>query len=127
MSYGSASLGSASLGGAAASVGTLFSPIEVLDVGVYRRTLEYTGSANFFQIESRVENEPVDVVFRILRIYSHNDPSETPQLQVTSGADSFYAQSIIGAARFIVVDLEMLSPWSSSQIGVTVTGSEYFQ
>lgn len=126
MSYGSASLGSASLGGAAASAGTLYSPTDVLDIGVYRRTLEYTGGAVFFQIESRMENESV-AQLRLIRIYSHNDSSETPQLQTTVGGDASYTQSIVGAARFIVVDLEMLSPWSSSQIGITITGSEYFQ
>lgn len=126
MSYGSAALGSTSLGGAAASVGALFSPAEVLDVGVYRRTLEYTGEAEFFQIQSRMENESV-AELRLIRIYSHNDLAEIPQLQTTTGGDAFYTQSIVGAARFIVVELEMLSPWSSAAIGITITGSEYFQ
>lgn len=129
MSYGSAALGSASLGGAAASVGALYSPTEQLARGLHRRSLEYTGDAEFFQIESRMETGEIATVLRLLRIYSHNDPSETPQLQVTVGADAFYIQSIVGAARFIVVDLEMVDPWPEfpSVIGLTVTGSEYFQ
>lgn len=125
MSYGSSSLGSASIGGVAASQGVLFARNEFLTAGIYRRTLEYNGTANFFQVESRVENEPVDTVLRVIRVYSHNDLGETPQLQVIAGADSFYAQSIIGAARFIVVDLELMD--DLSPIAVTITGSEYFQ
>lgn len=124
MSFGSASLGSSSLGGVVATLGTLFSPTESLTVGVHRRSLEYTGGAQFFQIETLMENEPVEER-RILRIYSHNDPAETPQLQTTVGGDAFYTQSIIGAARFIVVDLELLGTFS--QIDITITGSEYFQ
>lgn len=125
MSYGSTSFGSASLGGAVASMGTLYFRDEILAEGTHRRSLEYLGDAEFFAVESRVENEPVDMVLRILRIYSHNDPSETSQLQVVAGADAFYSQSIIGAARFIVVELELMT--DLSPIGVTVTGSEYFQ
>lgn len=124
MSFGSASLGSSSLGGATASRGALYFYTETLAQGVHRRSLDYTGDANFFQIESRRENEST-VEQRIMRVYSHNDPGETPQLQVTVGVDAFYTQSIVGAARFIVVDLELLDDFSS--IGVTVTGSEYFQ
>lgn len=124
MSYGSAALGSASFGGATASKGTLYFWTEALASGVHRRSLEYTGGAQFFQIETLMENEPVEER-RILRIYSHNDPAETPQLQTTVGGDAFYTQSIIGAARFIVVDLELLGTFS--QIDITITGSEYFQ
>lgn len=124
MSYGSAALGSTSLGGVAASQGMLFSPSENLLEGVYRRSLEYLGGASFFQVETRMETASVSEL-RIARIYSHNDPSETPQLQVTVGADGHYTQSIIGAARFIVVDLEVLD--NLSPIQVAITGSEYFQ
>lgn len=124
MSYGSAALGSISLGGAAASKGALFFWTEQLAGGIHRRSLEYTGDADFFQVETQMDGEPQEQQ-RIVRIYSHNDPGETPQLKVTVGGDALYSQSIIGAARFIVVDLEMLI--EASQIGIIITGSEYFQ
>lgn len=126
MPYGSSSLGSSSLGGVAAAQGVLFFATEVLPDGIHRRSLEYTGDASFFQIESRLENAPIEER-RIVRVYSHNDPSESPQLQVTVGVDAFYTQSIVGAARFIVVDLELLADFSPNPIEVTITGSEYFQ
>lgn len=128
MSYGSYSLGSAALSGASASKGTLFAPSDSLARGVHRRSMEYIGGASFFQVESRSENEATDSI-KTVRIYSHNDPGETPQLQTSTSADNFYSQSIVGAARFIVVDLELIAPWptSPSVIGVTITGSEYFQ
>ena len=130
MSYGSAALGSTSIGGAVASGnGVLFDRGEALVRGVYRRSLEYLGSAEFFQIEGRSD---VGYNGRTLQIFSSNDPSETPQLQVISGVDdeTFYVQSIIGAARFITVDLHLVDPWPVSPprfIEVAVTGSEYFQ
>lgn len=123
MSYGSAALGSTSLGGAAASQGAFYFYTETLAQGVHRRSLEYLGEADFFQVETRMESFTEGR--RIMRVYSHNDPSETPQLQVTVGVDAFYTQSIVGAARFIVVDLELLV--TLSQIDITITGSEYFQ
>jgi hypothetical protein len=124
MSYGSTALASTAIAGLSASAGTLYSPSETLAEGVHRRTLEYTGDAEWFQIETRMESEP-QVEQRIVRIYTHNDPAEVPQLQVAVGGDAFYTQSIIGAARFIVVDLEMLI--EASETGITITGNEYFQ
>ena len=122
--YGSFSYGSASLGGLPASQGTFFYPGEFLNTGVYRRTLEYTGTAQFFAIVT-VMNSESDEILRLMRIYSHNDESETPQLQTTTGVESFYTQSIIGAARFIVVELELFA--NLNPVNITITGGEYFQ
>lgn len=124
MSYGSHSYSSTSYAGLPVSRGSLFLWSETLAQGVHRRSLEYLGAATFFQIETQMQDEPQEVQ-RIVRIYSHNDPGETPQLQVTTGGDAYYSQSIIGAARFIVVELEFLI--TASQIGITISGSEYFQ
>lgn len=125
MTYGGASLGSVSLGGLSASrSGTFFSPTESLAIGTHRRTLEYTGPASFFEVKTLCENFPTEPT-RILRIYSHNDPGETPQLQTTVGVDAFFTQSIVGAARFMVAELEILQ--TISQIDITITGNEYFQ
>lgn len=129
MSYGSTALASAPLGGLIISLGTFFSPDERLSRGSYFRTLQYLGSATFFQVILQMENVPTDPL-RIVRVYSHNDPSETPQLQVTMG-EANYSQGIVGAARFITVELELLDPWpeapSTGPIAVTITGNEYFQ
>lgn len=124
MSYGSAALGSAALGGSAGSLGTFFSPNESFDIGVYRRSLEYTGSASFFQVIQQQETVSAGDPRFIVRIYSHNDPGETPQLQSTSGEANF-SQSIVGAVRFIVVEMELL--FDLDPAGVLITGSEYFQ
>lgn len=75
-------------------------------------------------METRMNTES-DVILRLMRIYSHNDPSETPQLQTTTGVEAFYTQSIVGAARFIVVELETFA--NLSPVGITITGNEYFQ
>jgi hypothetical protein len=124
MSYGSTSFASASYASLPAAQGVFFSPSEPLDTGVYRRVREYAGNADFFAVETRMNTESDDPL-RLMRIYSHNDPNETPQLQVTVGVEAFYTQSIVGAARFIVVELELLA--NLSQIDITITGNEYFQ
>ena len=123
MSFGSSSFGSASLGGASGSLGLFFSASEELSAGTYRRSLTYNGTALFFQIIQQQETVAVDPI-RLVKIYSHNDPGETPQLQTITG-EANYSQTIIGAAKFIVVDLELSE--TLSDIGITISGSEYFQ
>jgi hypothetical protein len=124
MSYGSTAFASAPYASLPASQGAFFTPSEFLSAGIYRRILEYAGSAQFFQVETRMDFES-DEPLRFMRIYSHNDPNETPQLQVSVGVESFYTQSIIGAARFIVVELELSA--TLNPISITITGNEYFQ
>ena len=124
MSFGSASLGSPSLGGTIVTLGTFFSPSESLTVGTYRRSIEYAGAASFFQVIQQQEVISLGDPRLAVRIYSHNDPGESPQLQ-TSGGEANFSQSIIGAARFVVVELELL--FDLSPTGVLITGSEYFQ
>lgn len=123
MSYASAAYGSTSVSGISSALQTFFSPQEDLTIGAYRRTVEYTGNADYYQVLLHMVSfgeEPL----REMRILTHNDPGETPQLQATLG-EAFYSQSIVGAARFIVVELELLA--ELSQIDVAITGSEYFQ
>ena len=128
MSYGSTAFAAASMGGLIASAGTFFSPSESLPRGSRFRTLEYTGNAEWFQVVLQMENVPTEPL-RTVRVYSNNDPGENPQLQVTMG-EANYSQGIIGAARFITVELEMLDPWPETPTGpidITITGNEYFQ
>jgi hypothetical protein len=123
MLYGASTYGTVPPGGLLATFGTFFSPSQGLDVGVYRITQEYLGDAEFYQVILQMENVPTEPQV-IVRVYTHNDLSETPQLQVLLG-EAFYSQAIVGAARFIVVELEMLV--DKHPIGLTITGSEYFQ
>lgn len=125
MSYSSTTYGSTAYGSLVASRTTFYTTNELLAQGVHRRSCQYTGAAAFFAVLAHMENAPVDEVQRIIRVYTHNDPHETPQLQTITGGDADNSQTIIGAARFIVVDLEMLI--DASQIGVEITGQEYFQ
>lgn len=124
MSYASATLGSASLSGLSAAAGEIYTFNEALLIGVHRRTVEYNGEAEYFAIETRMQTESEDID-RVMHIYSHNDPSETPQFIRTVGVEAFYTQSIVGAARFIVVDLELFA--NLNPISITITGREYFQ
>ena len=123
MSYASTAYASAPLAGLSVSAGAFFSTNESLAAGSHFRTLEYTGDAEWFEVISQMQDVPTEPL-RIVRIYSHNDPAETPQIQVVTG-EAFYSQSIIGAARFIVVELELAVDFAS--IGITITGREYFQ
>lgn len=122
MSYASAPFASTSFAGLPVSRSGFFFPEETLGIGVHRRSMTYTGSASFFAIYWHMENL-IEGQHEV-KIYSHNDPHETPQLQATIGP-SFDSETIIGAAQFIVVDLEMFADRSS--IEVTITGKEYFQ
>ena len=123
MSYGATAYGAAALGGIPGAAGLFFSRDEALDAGTHRRTQEYTGDADFYAVYLQMESTS-EPQLRTIRIYSHNDPFETPQLQVTTG-EAFYSQTIIGAARFIVVELELSETLST--IGTNITGAEYFQ
>lgn len=117
---GTSSLGSASLGGSVLTGWTFFSPEESLSQGVHRRSLTYNGNVTFFGVLIQMNFEPAEAQ-RVIRVYTHNDPGETPQLQVTGG-DSMELLLPVGAAQFIVVDLEMLI--EASQIGISITGVE---
>lgn len=122
MSYGAQSYGSASIAGLSVSQSAFYDLGETLAIGVHRRTREYTGNAEFFAILWHMEN--LIEGQHELRIYSHNDPGETPQLQTTIGP-SFDSQRIISAARFIVAELALSV--ARTRIDVTISGQEYFQ
>jgi hypothetical protein len=127
MNYGSSAYGSVALGGLQTSGYLFFSPTELVLAGTYSRSIEYPGSAEFFEVRTVITGGlEEDADARTMRIYSHNDPGETPQLQVTVGLEAFYTQSIIGAARFIIVEVEM--PTNAPGIPtILITGNEYFQ
>lgn len=120
MSYGTAAYGSTALGGTSESRWVFFVPTESLTEGAHRRTLEYTGSALFFGVQLHMDsfNEPP---LRELRVYTHNDPSETPQLQVSTN-ETFDATVFVGSARFITAEWTLLSDLGSS--GALITGVE---
>lgn len=123
MPYGSAALGSTSLGGAAAAQQYFFFHSETLAApGTYRRTAEFNGISGFYAVT--IVGLPFDPPRRVVYIYTHNDPHETPQLQVTAGED-FYLQLIIASARFIVVELDVLA--GVSPLSIDISGQEYFQ
>jgi hypothetical protein len=125
MSYGSTALASTAIAGLSASAGTFFSANENLAQGSHFRTLEYLGDAEFFEVVFQMENLATPP-HREIYIYTHNDPAETPILNVSVG-EAFYSQSIIGAARFIVVELRLLVDFSNAPIDISIVGREYFQ
>lgn len=120
MSYGSATYGSTPLGGASGSRWVFFLPDEPLTTGAHRRTLEYTGAALFFGVQLHMLShfEPAE---RELKVYTHNDPAETPQLQVAT-TETLDATVFVGAARFITAEWIMPSDLSAS--GALITGVE---
>jgi hypothetical protein len=122
MSYGSTALASTAIASIVGAKQTFFSNWEELDVGTYRRTAEYFGDAEWYEVIAI--GLPFEPPRREIRIYTHNDPGETPQLQVMVG-EAFYSQSIVGAARFIVVELEILA--LVSPLSMDIYGNEYFQ
>lgn len=96
MNFGTATYGSTAIGGAAASPWFVFFPFAVRADGVYEADLEFFGSATFFSVflQKSAEGIPAQV-----EMFTRNDLGETPQSQGTF--DGLYAQSVIGAARYI--------------------------
>lgn len=125
MSYGSHAYGSAAFGGLPGARFVFFSSPELHDAGTYRRSTEYTGNAEFFEVITKNEGAADDPE-RVMRVYTHNDPGESPQLQVTVGVEAFYTQTIIAAARFIVVEVEVPTEAPGFPT-ILITGNEYFQ
>lgn len=126
MNYGSSSYGSVAFGGLQASRFAFYTFSDVFTAGTYQRFAEYLGSAQFFEVTTRLQGALEDLNPRTMRIYSHNDPSETPQLQVSVGLEAEATQSIVGAARFIVVEIE-LPVNTNPSLNIFITGNEYFQ
>jgi len=120
MSYGTSGYACASYAGTPASKDQMFLPRQQLQNGAYEHRAEYRGSAVYYSVEIWHNSETNPVTNRI---YTHNDPFETPQLQVITGGNSQYSQSIIGAARFIVITTEL----TEGPEVVTIKGREYFQ
>lgn len=106
MSYGTSSYGSTSIGGATASQWYVFFSWTTRDAGtVFESRLEY-GQSGFFSVFFRQSNyaaiEQGGVPGVAYRVYTSNDPDETPQQQALQEGDG---QTVVGAARFITVTM----------------------
>lgn len=113
MTYGSSAYGSTALGGAAASEWFTFFPLlgYAPDV-LHKAEMEFTGSDQLFSLFVSQSNETGEGTS--YKAYTANDPSETPQLQVTFAG---VGQTVIGAARFITVTVELDSAvWAGGLI-----------
>lgn len=121
--YGSFAYGSAPFGGLPSAWPTFFMPTERLPEGIHRRSYTYTGSAAFFGIFLHMDSFSETEIFRIIRVYTHNDPGETPQLQ-TQMSETGDTSVFVGAAQFIVVELELLSDFTGAPIVTLITGRE---
>ena len=101
MNYGTSSYGSIAFGGSVASEWFIFFPMLLRDPDVlFESQLEYGGSG-FFSVFTRQASEATASSSGVTyKIYTSNDPGETPQLQTTQEGDG---QAVIGAARFIMV------------------------
>jgi hypothetical protein len=97
MSYGSSSYGSAPIGGSAASGWYTFFPYMTRAEGLYEAQSQFTGAPGFFSLFSAQSNTDIPVEYRV---YTFNDPAETPQLQVVF---SGRGQAVVGTATFIKV------------------------
>lgn len=100
MSYGTTTYGSVPLGGAAAASEQVFLPLMEYAVGSYEGSAVFTGSGSFYSVLARVNSDVIEVSFEV---FTHNDPNETPQSQGTFGGFGLFFQSVVGAARFIIV------------------------
>lgn len=120
MSYGSLAYGSAAIGGMFSALQTFFA-YGLRDAGEYEAQLELATNQLFYSVFIRQASEVAGESFIETRIYTSNDPEETPQLQVVQG-DALYAQQIIGAARFITVRVTVINGQYFS-----VTGFPYAQ
>lgn len=122
MSYGSSGYGSAAIGGATSGVGQVFFALMVRSAGEYEAGAEITTTEEFYEVVIRQSSEAAaDDPFMETRVYTSNDPGETPQQQVSIG-DALYAQSIVGAARFVTVQVTV---FNSQQF--SITGRPYNQ
>jgi len=104
MSYDSSAYGSSTIGSSAASQWQTFFPWlfgVARPAGEYEAIAETALTSGFYSVIIQQSSEGGEQSMET-RIYTSNDPDETPQLQTTQG-DALYAQQVIGAARFITV------------------------
>jgi len=121
MIYGGPAYGSTGYGSKPGNNLQVFLPFSLYSANSFTsRTVDYKGSAQFYEINVFQTFETFDMEYRV---YTHDDPFETPQLQVILGG-SLNTQAIIGAHKFITVELTV---GGSSVVGTRVTGREYFQ
>lgn len=113
MNYGASAYGSTSLGGLSAGHWQTFFTYLGRAVGIHEAKAEFTGTSSLYSIFARLSSDVLDVIFRV---YTHNDPDETPQLQVTFGGFGNYFQGVIGAARFIIVRAEVVTALQTFEV-----------
>lgn len=115
MNFGTTTYGSTAIGGAAASPWFVFFVFLLREPDiVFTSTLTYD-STGMFSVFMRQGSEVVSNTSGVIyKIYSANDPHETPQLQTTQEGDG---QAVIGAAHFITVTAEVNGAiWGGGQL-----------
>jgi hypothetical protein len=125
MSYGSSPYGSTALGSASGATGQVFFPFGPYPTGQYEAQAENLSTASFYELRFQQNSGGSEIAEEELveyKVYSHNDPHETPQLQVTMGS-ALSSQTIIGAARFITVRMNVVL----NDLGISVFGRPYNQ
>lgn len=117
--YGSSAYGSDSLGGGGGAGGQVFfTAEEPLVTGLQSRTAAYVGQQSLYAVKMHI---PSTSAISQIKVYTSTSEGETPQLQVTLGP-SLDAESVVGAAAFITVEVEAPSNLSSG--GMVITGRE---
>lgn len=118
MNYGTSSYGSTAIGGATASQWFIFFPFLLYAPDVlFESRLEFTGSATFFSLFSNQGEESGSGIE--YKVYTSNDPDETPQLQTTFAG---IGQAVIGAARFIKVTAQIDSGVLPGGMNLSIMG-----
>lgn len=117
-SYGSSAYGSSSFGGGGGSdAHVFFLQSDSLVTGAQRRTAAYGGSAEFYSVHVHMREFFTDPA-RTVKIYTHNDPAETPILQSIMG-EAFESDSAVGAAAFIVVEIVSIDDLPTGNMLIT--------
>jgi hypothetical protein len=117
MTYGTSAYGSTSIGGSSASEWYVFFPygLRAADV-LFESQLNLSFNTGQFSVFTRQGSEvPSGGSGVVYKLYTSNDPGETPQLQVTQEGDG---QNVIPAALFITVTAEIN--------GTTWPGGQFF-
>jgi hypothetical protein len=102
MSYGSTAYGSASISGSASSIWRWFFPLQIRAPNtLFEAKAEFSSPSGLYSIYTFQATEPGSGSAGVTyKMYSSNDPDETPQLQSTVEGNG---QTVVGLARFITV------------------------